>query len=83
MAPVAMPEAAMNEDHGLPFRKDHVGPSGECGVKTKTKSGFVEPFSEDDLGFCVLSSYARHHPASDFGRNNVSHWRREGLAIVL
>lgn len=78
VAVVAVPEAAMNKEHGIPLREDHVGFAGKWCMDTETKALGVEAFAQEDFGLGVLSPDAGHHPASNLRRDDVSHLQREG-----
>ena len=92
VAIMAMPEAAMDEDHSTILGEDKVGFAGQALVmKDIAKALCVQSAPDHHLGLCVLPPDAGHHPASDFRRNNVSHLRvrilwvpgREVLAAFL
>lgn len=69
-----MPEAAMNEDHGIPSCQDDVGTTGKrshVGPVTETPS--VESLPDRNLDLGILASDTRHHPAARRLIDDVGH----------
>ena len=63
---VGVPEAAVDEDHGIPLGKDDVGFAGEGFVEGAGDGEAIAEAMEDgphyDLGLGVARTNARHHP---------------------
>jgi len=69
-----MPETTMDEDSGVVFGKNEVGPAREIPpVQTKPETTAVQKPADQDLRLRILGPYSGHHPAS-LGRSyNVCH----------
>lgn len=69
-----MPEATMNEDHGLVHREDKIGFARKFSVVDPiAKSCSVKRTAKASFGFRILSTNAGHHPGSSFLVYNISH----------
>lgn len=80
VAIMAMPEAAMNEDDRVMFWEYQIRlPWKSLVVKNITEASRMKASPYDHFGFGVFPPNARHHPASDFWRDNVSHRRAPEL----
>ncbi|CUT09706.1 hypothetical protein BF49_0786 [Bradyrhizobium sp.] len=64
---MAVPEAAVNEEHGFVFGKDEVRLAWKFSVKPVAKAARMQQFPQDQLWLCILAANAGHHPASCFG----------------
>lgn len=63
---MAVPEAAVSENYRPMLREHQIGLPGQVSsMKLKTETEPVEPASEHDFRFGVLSPDSRHHPAAD------------------
>ena len=63
-----MPEAAMNENHGLVLRKDKIGCAGQALVGDHiAKPHSMKRFAERDLRLRVRAPHALHERGSAFG----------------
>ncbi|PWW00356.1 hypothetical protein DFR52_103559 [Hoeflea marina] len=73
---MAMPETTVHKNHRSEFRKYYIRFSGQVFVmQTKAKTKCMKPTPHNHLWFCVFAPDTRHHPASDLGRNRISHSR--------
>ena len=73
---VAMPEAAVYEDHGAMLRKNEVRPPVNLsGMKPEAKAARVQCPPESQLGLRVLSPYSRHHPGTGLLVHDIGHMR--------
>ncbi|BAK74858.1 hypothetical protein NH8B_0009 [Pseudogulbenkiania sp. NH8B] len=74
---MAMPEAAMDEDHGLVFRENQIGLAGEVfDMQPVAESCCMKGFAENKLGLGVLAPDAGHHPAPGCLVYYVRHYAR-------
>lgn len=73
MAVMVVPEAPVNEDHGIPSREDNIRFAGKEDMYAETKSRGVEPFPQYQFRFGILPANAGHHPAAHFTADDVSH----------
>ena len=82
MAIVAMPETAMDEDYGPIPGKHKVGLARQALVVEQiAKALCMEASPDNHFRFGIFAADARHHPASDFGRNDISHKRQPDPAL--
>lgn len=73
---VAMPEAAVHEDHGAVLRKDKVRSTVDlAGMKPEAKTARVQCPPESQLGPSVLSPDPRHHPGTGLLVHDIGHIR--------
>lgn len=71
---MAMPEAAVRQDHGTIARQNDIGfPWQGRVMEPETKALCVQALAQKQFGFCVPAPDTRHHPAAHVSRNNVSH----------
>jgi len=64
-----VPEAAVDEDHGMVFREDKIGLAGQIlPVQPETEPQAVGGFPDRDLRFHVLAADRRHITAALRGR---------------
>ena len=69
-----MPETAMDKDYGAVLGKYKVRLARQPLVmKDITKALGVQASSYNHFRLGILAADARHHPASDLGRNDISH----------
>jgi len=69
-----MPEAAMNKDHRLVFRKHKIRFTRKIfAMKTESKPATVQATSDDKFGFGVFAPDAGHHQTSFFRWDDISH----------
>lgn len=69
-----MPEASMDKDNRLIFRKDDIGTARKPPVmEPKAKPHAMQHRTKYHLGFCVSRADAAHVPASSHWRQFVSH----------
>jgi hypothetical protein len=62
---VTMPEAAVNENHCIPTRENHIGATRQSSpLQAKPQPGLVQMRANDSLGLRVPPLYAGHHAAS-------------------
>jgi hypothetical protein len=60
---MAMPEAAMHEDHRLPTRENEIrAPRQSTATKDKTQTQGVHAFPQDDFRLAGTSRYGPHDP---------------------
>lgn len=72
-----MPETAMNEDYGPMLGKHQVGLSRQAlVVEQVAKALCVKASPDNHFGLSILAPNTRHHSASYFSRNNISHKQR-------
>lgn len=68
-----MPEAAMNKDDGMPFRKNEIRLSGQvAGMQPVPKTTGMQPAPDQKFGSGILSPDYRHVPAAGFGGVDIS-----------
>ena len=73
---MAMPEAAVYEDHGAVFRKYEVRPPVNlAGMKPEAKAARMQCPPERQFGLRVLSPYLRHHPGTGLLVHDIGHMR--------
>jgi hypothetical protein len=70
-----MPKTPVDENGGVPFWKDQIRFSGQLGMKSEPETLCMEKFAQKDFRLCVFAANARHHPASHFGRYDISQRR--------
>lgn len=71
---MAMPEAAVNENHSTVFRQHDIRFSRQAfDVQTVAETLGEQGLADDQFRFCVLAPDAGHHPAADFLRNDIGH----------
>lgn len=81
MTIMSMPETAMNEDYCSMFGEHKVRLARQALVMEDIAKAFsVQASPDNHFRLGILAPDARHHPASDFGRNDVSHRQKPGLA---
>jgi hypothetical protein len=74
VATVPVPKAAVNKNHRVVLWKYKVWLTGKPAVvKSKAKPSSMQYGSQQLLRVGVFTSYAGHHPASNFFRYNVDH----------
>jgi hypothetical protein len=78
---MSVPETTMDKDYGAVFRKYKVRLAGQAPVvKDIAEALCVQPSPYNHLGLGILGPDARHHPASDLDRNDVSHKQKPDQA---
>ena len=73
-APVSVPVATVDEDHGLVLWKHNVRRAGEiAAIESKAIAQAVECAAYSQLGGCIFGPNPRHVPASLFAGQSISH----------
>jgi hypothetical protein len=71
---MTMPEAAVNKHNGAPAGKNQIRPSRKLSIMQPIpEAARMQRSTYQHLRPGVLPPYAGHHPAADFGRDDVSH----------
>lgn len=74
MTIMPVPETAMNQHYSLSFRKNQIRFSGKLAVmQAVAEAERVQRLANNKFRLGVLAPDARHHPAANIGRNNISH----------
>ncbi len=69
-----MPEAAVDEDHGMQPGKDDVGSSGKiASLQPKPKAEAMQQTPHPPLGRRVGTANARHHPTARLLIDSIDH----------
>lgn len=77
-----VPEAAVDEDYGPMSWKYKIGFTRQTlVVEDVAKSFCVKASPDNHFRLGILAPDACHHPASDFGRNDVSHRQKPVQAL--
>ena len=75
---MTMPETSVYENYSLVSGKNQVRLAWKTGVvKTISESERMQGFPYNKFWSCVLAPNARHHPATNMWRNNISHSQAE------
>lgn len=80
---MAVPKAAMNQDHCFVARQNYIRLTRQGRiVKTEPKPPRVEALAQNQFRSCVCGPDSRHHPAANFGCNDVSHALKSAPGLV-
>lgn len=78
---MAMPETAVDEDHGLVFREYHIWLSGKIpGIDPEPETATVQKAANQYLRSGIFAANAGHHAAACFRINDIGHESGEEVA---